>query len=310
VTEAIRIALEMPLTEQQRRLEVMQGRLQRYSLERWAKEFLSSIEDVKNSQRKSLTKKIDEKRRKVILEKYKSSKRRILFLDYDGTLAWFKKDPQEAYPDKQLRYIIDSLTSDDSNRLVIISGRDRETLGTWFPPGQNLHLVAEHGVWLRDPGSEWSMMEQIDNGWKESILPMLEYYVDQTPKSFIEHKNFSLVWHFRRSDPDLGIQRSWELKEQLRHLTANLNLEIMDGDKVLEIKYSGINKGRAALSKMAGTNYDMVLAIGDDWTDEYTFEAMPGDAVTIKVGTRSTHALYYVESVDNVRELLVSFIEG
>ena len=152
------------------------------------------------------------------------------------------------------------------------------------------------------------MLEQIDNGWKESILPLLEYYVDQTPKSFVEHKNCSLVWHFRKADPDLGVQRSWELKEQLRHLTANLNLEIMDGDKVLEIKYSGINKGRAALSKMAGQDYDLVMAIGDDWTDEYTFEAMPDDAITIKVGTKATSALYYVESVDNVRQLLDSFV--
>ena len=151
------------------------------------------------------------------------------------------------------------------------------------------------------------MMEQIDNAWKESIAPLLEYYMDQTPRTFIENKNFSMVWHYRKADPDLGVQRAWELKDELRTLTSNLNLEIMDGDKVLEIKHSGINKGRAALQKMGENSYDFIFAVGDDWTDEYTFEAMPEVAYTIKVGAKTTKASYYIESVDLVRELLCRF---
>ncbi len=100
------------------------------------------------------------------------------------------------------------------------------------------------------------------------------------------------------------MQRAWELKDELRTLTSNLNLEIMDGDKVLEIKYSGINKGRAALHKIGEEQFDFILAVGDDWTDEFTFDAMPEGAYTIKVGTKTTKASYYIESVDQVRELL------
>jgi trehalose 6-phosphate synthase/phosphatase len=103
------------------------------------------------------------------------------------------------------------------------------------------------------------------------------------------------------------LQRAWELKDELRTLTSNLNLEIMDGDKVLEIKYSGINKGRAALHKMGDNTYDFILAVGDDWTDEFTFDAMPEDSYTIKVGTKTTKASYYIENVELVRELLCRF---
>ena len=184
---------------------------------------------------------------KQIVASYANSKKAILFLDYDGTLSWFKKDPEDARPDQQLYDILKELSSDKKNRLVIISGRDKETLGRWFDPEWNIHFIAEHGVWLREPeanGTCWNRSTMIG---KSRYNPLLEYYVDRTPKSFIEHKNFSLVWHYRNSDPDLGLQRAWELKDELRTLTSNLNLEIMDGDKVLEIKYSGINKGRAAL---------------------------------------------------------------
>ena len=55
---------------------------------------------------------------------------------------------------------------------------------------------------------------------------------------------------------------------------------------------------------MGNKNYDFVIALGDDWTDEYTFEAMPERAITIKVGTKSTSARYYVEDVATVRNLL------
>jgi len=103
------------------------------------------------------------------------------------------------------------------------------------------------------------------------------------------------------------MQRAWELKDELRTLTSNLNLEIMDGDKVLEIKYSGINKGRAAAHKLGDNNYDFILAVGDDWTDEFTFEAMPKEAFTIKVGTKTTKASFYIESIELVREMLCRF---
>jgi len=286
---------------------VMMQRLQRYTVERWANEFIKNLEGVKEIQKVNLTRKINITRMRQIVEAYNKSTHRILFLDYDGTLSWFKKDPEDAKPDKQLYNILKQLTLDKKNTVVIISGRDKETLGRWFNQGWNIHFIAEHGVWLREPDGDWHMMEQIDNEWKESVQPLLEYYVDQTPRTFIEHKNFSLVWHYRKADPDLGMQRAWELKDELRTLTSNLNLEIMDGDKVLEIKYSGINKGRAATKKMGDNPYDFIFAVGDDWTDEYTFDAMPKEAYTIKVGTKTTNAAYYIESVDMVRDLLCRF---
>jgi len=307
ISEAIREAIEMPVDEQVRRNKVMMQRLARYTIESWAQKFIKSLDGVKEIQEFTLTRKVNITRMKQIVAAYANTRRRILFLDYDGTLSGFKKNPEDAKPDETLYSILKELSNDNGNTLVIISGRDKETLSRWFDPAWDIHFVAEHGVWLREPGGEWHMMEQIDNDWKESVQPLLEYYVDQTPRTFIEHKNFSLVWHYRKADPDLGLQRAWELKDELRTLTSNLNLEIMDGDKVLEIKYSGINKGRAALHKMGDNSYDFILAVGDDWTDEFTFDVMPEESYTIKVGTKTTKASYYIENVELVRELLCRF---
>lgn len=310
VVQAIKEALQMPQEEQKRRMTVMQDRLNRYTIDRWANEFINSLGSVIESQKTSLTRKISSGHVKKVVQAYRKAEKRILFLDYDGTLSGFRKNPEDAKPDQELFDILAKLTGDPKNTVTIISGRDKETLGRWFDKDWNIHFIAEHGVWLRDPGGDWHMLEQIDNQWKESVQPLLEYYVDQTPRSFIEHKNFSLVWHYRKADPDLGIQRAWELKDELRTLTSNLNLEIMDGDKVLEIKFSGINKGRAALQKMGDIHYDFIFAVGDDWTDEYTFEAMPEEAYTVKVGAKTTEAAYYIDGVEKVRELLSCFDAG
>ncbi|MBN2697431.1 MAG: bifunctional alpha,alpha-trehalose-phosphate synthase (UDP-forming)/trehalose-phosphatase [Bacteroidales bacterium] len=311
VINALREAIEMEEDEQIRRNEVMNRRLSKYTVERWANEFIESLESVKELQEYTLTKKINSTRMHEIIAAYKKAASRILFLDYDGTLSWFKKNPEEARPDEELYHILEGLTADKKNTVIIISGRDKETLGRWFDPSWNIHFIAEHGVWLREPGNDWHMIELIDNKWMESVEPLLEYYVDHTPRSFIEYKNFSLVWHYRKADPDLGIQRAWELKDELRSLVSNLNLEIMDGDKVLEIKYSGINKGRAALQKMGDRKYDFIFAVGDDWTDEYTFDSLSKvDAYTVKVGTKTTKASFYIESIELVRELLSKFRTG
>jgi len=307
IAKAIKQALEMPDNEQIERNLVMNNRLKKYPIDRWATEFVLSLEGVKALQQTRLVRRLKAPKIIQIQKAYAAASERILFLDYDGTLSAFRKDPEDARPDEALHEILNELTKDPKNTVVIISGRDKETLERWFQRNNRIQFIAEHGVWMKDPLTGWFMMEPIENHWKEAVYTLLDFYVDQTPKTFIEEKNFSLVWHYRKADPDLGEQRAWELKEQLRSLTANLDLEIMDGDKVLEIKHSGINKGKAALHKMGDIPYEFIFAAGDDWTDEYTFEAMPDKAYTIKVGTKTTRASLYVETVDEIRDLLKGF---
>ena len=305
VAEAIHQALNMTKAEQVKRNSILQKRLKIYNEERWANDFINSLEGVKKLQESNYTKKVTNSFIKKLVEKYKDSEKRIIFLDYDGTLTGFHNDPQKAKPDEELYGIMEKLTTNKNNTIVVISGRDKETLSKWFKKYyDNLAFIAEHGVWNKNPGSEWSMSSQIDKEWMDIIEPVLQNFVDRTPRSFIEYKNYSLVWHYRHADPDMGQQRAWELKDDLKNYIANLNLEIMDGDMVIEIKNAGINKGMAALNKIGDGDFDFILALGDDWTDEYTFNAMPDSAYTIKVGTKTTAAKYYINDVQSVRDLL------
>jgi len=281
----------------------MQDRLKRYDINKWANAFIDAIDKIENNKQKFLTKKIIKSIENEICKSYRDSDKRIIFLDYDGTLVGFKGKPEQAIPDDEIIFILDKIAANPKNELVLISGRDRKTFDKWFK-NKSYTLITEHGVWIKIPEGEWELIEPMNNDWKDLIKPGIELYVDRTPGSFIEEKTYSLVWHFRKTDPELGARRAIELKDELTSLTSNLNLEIMEGNKVIEIKNSGVNKGRAAIKKIGNSKYDFIIGIGDDWTDEYLFEQLPENAYTIKVGLTNTKARLNVENIEEVRKIL------
>ncbi|MDW3208516.1 MAG: bifunctional alpha,alpha-trehalose-phosphate synthase (UDP-forming)/trehalose-phosphatase [Reichenbachiella sp.] len=306
MVEAIREALEMEEEEQVQRMTVMQNTIKRYNIYHWVDLFMNRLEIVKKAQRSLTTKLLDDKSTKVVVSAYKKSKQPLIFLDYDGTLKGFYGDPQAAKPDEELYALIKSLGK--KAHVVIISGRDKTTLGEWFK-GSKVDLIGEHGVWLKGHKEDWHTITNLTDMWKEAIGEVLDGYVARTPGSFIEEKDYSLVWHYRKVETGLGELRTRELTSHLKYLASNQNLQVLEGDMVVEIKSTEINKGRAARNWMKRyEGSDFIMAAGDDWTDEDTFKAMPEDAYTIKVGSSNSAAKFSVNSYEDVRALLGALI--
>lgn len=227
----------------------------------------------------------------------------MILLDYDGTLISFADKPERAKPDRELLTLLGGLSSEAKNEVVIVSGRDRGSLGRWFSD-LRIGLIAEHGVWIKEKDGDWRTIESLRNEWKEEIRSFLELYADRTPGSFVEEKEFSLVWHYRKADPELAALRTRELRDAVIHLTANLSLQVLEGNKVIEIKNAGIDKGKAALNWISKGGWDFVLAIGDDQTDEDIFAIVPDSAYSIKVGYEPSRAKFNIDSPKEVRRLI------
>ncbi|HBH23040.1 MAG TPA: bifunctional alpha,alpha-trehalose-phosphate synthase (UDP-forming)/trehalose-phosphatase [Cytophagales bacterium] len=308
MVEAIREALTMPEDEQIRHIQIMQGSIKKYNIHHWVKMFMGRLNAIKNNQDALATKNIDHEALTALKKDYDSNKKRLLFLDYDGTLTGFRTNPQQSKPDIELLGIIENLISDPNNRLIIISGRDKTTLESWLGHF-DLDIIAEHGVWLKEKGQGWHTLENLDSKWKKQIKTVLEQYVDRTPGSFIEEKDYSLVWHYRKVETGLGELRTRELASHLKYLASNKNLLVLEGDMVVEIKSALVNKGKAAQKWLQKFDSDMIIAIGDDWTDEDTFKVMPDTAYTIKVGSTSSAAKFNVDSHKEVRALLKKLSE-
>ncbi len=306
IADTLKIGIEMPQKEQIKRNKALQKRLRRYHVEKWANDFVDNLHDIVAEKSTITLKKLNTELQKNLIQKYQEATNRILFLDYDGTLAPFEKLPENAKPTVALFELLENINRDPKTKIILITGRDKKTFNEWF--GHTPYtLITEHGAWLRAPEHEWELLEFVDNKWFVDIAPVLESFTDRTPGSLIEEKNYSLAWHFRNVDPELGKIRARELTATIQHLIANHNLEILEGDKVIEIKVSGVNKGRSAAKMLLNQEYDFIFAMGDDWTDEFMFKELPAETHTIKVGLKKTVANYYVEDVHEAHQLLHDF---
>lgn len=303
IADSIKMALEMPAEEQKTRLEALQKRISRYDVERWAGEFLKALKVAKEAVPVQVAKKLTPNKIEEIAQHYKTATKKLLLLDYDGTLVGFKNNPSEARPTQELYDLLDKINSDENTEVAIISGRDRKTLEGWFGH-KNYTLVTDHGAWLRKIGEEWVALDHLKSSWKENIRPVLEAFTDSTPGALIEEKEYSLAWHYRKADAEMAALRTMELKHVLKSLLFNNSLSVLDGNKVLEVKNSNINKGRAATGIISNTKYDFIFAIGDDWTDEFMFEELPETAYTVKVGNVKTVANYFIKDNTEVLGLL------
>ncbi len=307
IAEALQRALTMPVEEQIRRNRAMQARLEGYDIRRWAQDFIESLQTVRQTHMPLTVRPLDARAARGLITAYGNAERRLIILDYDGTLVSFANRPQDATPDPELYQLLIALARDPRNEVTLISGRGKTDLERWLGH-LNMGLVAEHGVWVRPRAGEWQTIEPLDDSWKESIRPILERFVERTPGSLVEEKTFALAWHYRQVSDELATVRAQELREMLLQLTANLHLAVLEGDMVIEVKNIGISKGRAAGRWLAMKDWDFILALGDDWTDEDTFAVLPESAYSIRVGFKPSLARYNLESATQVRALLANLV--
>jgi trehalose 6-phosphate synthase/phosphatase len=308
IASAIRDGLFMSLEDQQRRMRSMRQIVKKFDINHWVKIFMNKLKDVKELQESMYAKQVGFKIRQELLEAYNKAKRRLIFLDYDGTLVGFKTNIEQAFPDVEVYTLLERLMADPQNELVIVSGRDPEFLQKWFGK-LNIYIIAEHGAWTKEIGKDWEPAGNRDASWKKDLLPVMESFSDRTPGAFIEEKSFSLVWHYRKVEEELAEVRTNELMNTIRYLAEDRGLQLLPGNKVVEVKNIDINKGKTALQIASRGEYDFIMALGDDHTDEDIFKALPASAITIKVGTHISAAKYYVGSFLDVRRLLHEIVD-
>jgi trehalose 6-phosphate synthase/phosphatase len=305
IYEAIIQAINMKPEEQKRRMKLLRHVVSKFNIRHWVKIYMDRLHEVKQLQKSMKAKYLEMQRQFMMEQEYAESSKRIIFLDYDGTLVGFHSDIDMAFPDEDLYELLEQLSSDPSNHVVIISGRKHETLEEWFSK-LPIDMIAEHGTWTKKHEQDWVKISGLDNQWKQDIAPILETYVDRTPGSFIEEKSYSLVWHYRKVEEGLGDLRANEIMNDLLFTIADRGLQMLPGSKVIEIKNIEVNKGKMALKWFEDKDYDYIMALGDDHTDEDIFKVLPSDAYSIKIGGNISAARFYLRDYREVRKLLRS----
>ncbi|MBD3243943.1 MAG: bifunctional alpha,alpha-trehalose-phosphate synthase (UDP-forming)/trehalose-phosphatase [Chitinivibrionales bacterium] len=306
VADSIHRALTMPQRERIQRATAIQRRLQRYDVERWAHEFLTKLDRVYHKRIHDWSKRQSEDEREELLSSYRQAVRRLLLLDYNGTLVPFADEPAH---DPLVRTLLAEMAQNEGNEVIVVSSSDRHVLAKRFGD-LGVHLVAEQGAWTKEPGGHWRpLVANVNQEWKSTIRPILELHTDRTPGSRITEKPFSIAWHYRRCEPELAAVRVSELREELHDLGDHLGVNHYEDTKVVEIRHGGIDKGRAVSRWVSGVSFDFILAVGNDSSDEELFGILPPEAYSFRVGYGPTAARFVLHDTDEVRGLLSSLAQ-
>ncbi|HET7320429.1 MAG TPA: bifunctional alpha,alpha-trehalose-phosphate synthase (UDP-forming)/trehalose-phosphatase [Candidatus Saccharimonadales bacterium] len=298
---ALSQAMNMRPRELRRRLKAMQKQMEGRTVHAWAGTFMKTLEKpIRMPSPRTLS--LNAKRENQLVAAYRSTNKRLILLDYDGVLVPLAWNFKKAAPAPSTLKVLTKLASDPANEVVVVSGRTQQNLDEWFDDIP-VNLVAEHGAFIKDPEGKWHRTRHKSTAWKRLIRPIMEKYAMRTPGAAIEEKANSLVWHYRQSPPYEAQKYTVILRRVLQSIVRDYDLAVYSGNKILEVKDPSVSKAET-VQRWLKRSHDFVLAIGDDYTDEDMFAALPDRAYSIKVGRGRTHALYRLKTSADVQKLL------
>ena len=218
--------------------------------------------------------------------------RRVLILDYDGTLAPFRAARNEARPYGGVVEALTALQETGGTRLVLVSGRDLDSL---------LSLLRLHPFPEAWGAHGWEHQSRQGRRTAFALPPTAamglaeaEWWLrDRGLGAQSESKHGCLALHWRGLSMGAKTALKADALDAWRPLAARAGLVLEGFEQGLELRAPGRDKGMVVGSILAVEGPDCAVAyLGDDRTDEQAFAALDGRglAVLVRRGSRSTLA--------------------
>mmetsp|Transcript_27088 Transcript_27088/g.55473 ORF Transcript_27088/g.55473 Transcript_27088/m.55473 type:complete len:1252 (-) Transcript_27088:142-3897(-) len=323
-------ALTMSEDERMRRINIASEFVTRVTTQRWALAVMLDLKGVQKNEDAGryagaglglgfrllgMDSKFNSLDANSVARAYRSSKSRLILLDYGGTILandnldgllrfqFVKKSRALSAPTESLISTLKELCADKRNIVFVVSGKERHSLTKTLCHIPNLGLAAEHGMFVSWPTPKaggkrrWeTLVPDQDRSWRSIAITIMEVYTSRTHGSYIEETEMKVLWQYRDADPEFGYLQSRELEDHLANVLRGFSVDILHGGVeeggYVEVRPKGVNKGVVSmhiiknLEKISGSKgkLDFALAIGDDHCDE------PMLSVMRQIGRRATEA--------------------
>ena len=237
----------------------------------------------------------------------------LTILDYDGTIAPFKVNRYEAYPDPGLLNLVKKLTDLFPEFITtIISGRAAREVQKLTGGIKNLVIWGNHGWEKIDTEGNYKSFQP-----SKSISEALKLALSIAEKHGIvancEVKLASLALHTRGMEKEKTNRiREW-VYSNWGKIAEEASISLVEFNGGFELIDRSRHKGTAVEETISEIeNLARACYIGDDRTDEDAFIAINnvGLSVLLSDTIRDTNADIIVESRDELREFLERWITG
>jgi len=237
------------------------------SLKNWFYSFLKDIKNIKlsdentyylgvddtfNFKLKKISSKFNQLSPDVITHIYGQSFKRLIFLDFEGTLPTedigqgkVEKLFKDRKPSEDILNLLTELTNDKKNSVFIVAGKGSSQLNDWFGSIPNLGLSAEHGyLYKANSKDNWRrIVDKYDTNWRKNCINIMEPYTQRCEGSSLEIKESSVVWQYSECDQELGKAFASVITSELQVALKNREVKILNGKGFVEVISLGINKG-------------------------------------------------------------------
>ena len=322
--------------------------VEKSSLKNWFYSFLKDIKNIKlsdentyylgvddtfNFKLKKISSKFNQLNSEQIVHLYGQSFKRLIFLDFEGTLPTedigqgkIEKLFKDRKPSQEILNLLTELTNDKKNSVYIVAGKGAKQLDVWFEGIPNLGLSAEHGYLYKVKAKDqWKkIVDKYDTSWRKICTNIIGPYTDRCEGSTLEIKESSIVWQYSECDQELGKAFASVITSELQVALKNKEVKIINGKGFVEVITLGIDKGyfvsyiikEKIRQKKAP---DFILCIGDDASDEKMFKFLnkkkkeikgfnhAANLISITVGKKPSEAQYYVNNTKEVQDLIKKF---
>jgi trehalose 6-phosphate phosphatase len=222
----------------------------------------------------------------TFLDRLKSASRRVLLLDYDGTLAPFSIDRDHAFPYPEVPALLARIMA-QGTRVILISGRPARDLIPLSGIHPHPEIWGSHGMERLKPDGTYEVAT-LPGEQHEALTRATNCVQSKGLERRMELKPGGVAVHWR----DLSPLETGELKatilELWRPLLAEYRLKLMEFDGGLELRVRGWNKGIAVETILEESGPDAAVAyLGDDATDEDAFRALKGRGLAVLVRPQS-----------------------
>ncbi|KAK2831939.1 hypothetical protein FQN49_007018, partial [Arthroderma sp. PD_2] len=264
--DAINTALEMSADTRLAQWTRLNTTAKDHVTTRWVNNFTSALDSAYRQQSTRETVAVPRLSIPNLCDSYRATTRRLLILDYEGTLATWGQPTSTVLTTPQRA--IDTLTDlleDPCNTVYVMSSRMPEDMERLFSRVPGLGLIAENGCFVRPPpatsqtpsprtsntiaATDWIRLIDMTkmNDWKLSLSPMLRYFQERTEGSWIEETHASLIFHYERAEDSPSAERhASECANNVNDSCGNHGLRAVQADGCVVAGPVEPNKGTAA----------------------------------------------------------------